>query len=159
MLYLAYGMNSNIEQMAYRCPAAVSLGRYDLLDHRLVFRGVADVVYSKGDMLQCVLWDITDDCLKSLDSLEGFPHFYDREMRIVEHWGEEVEALVYFMQPGHEERSPSMGYYKCLQEGYHAYGVPTKQIKRAVRRAKKSTTFRMYNQNLTNKDFGRTITV
>ena len=40
------------------------------------------------------------------------------------------------MQPGHTERMPGHGYYKCLQEGYHAHGVPTKQIKRAARRAK-----------------------
>ena len=42
-LYLAYGMNTNIDQMASRCPGSVSIGRVDIPDHRLVFRGVADI--------------------------------------------------------------------------------------------------------------------
>lgn len=158
MLYFGYGMNTNPHGMAQRCPNAISLGYARLLEHKFRFAGPADVLEHPGSIVHGVLWDITDDCLKALDMLEGFPHFYNREMRVVEHWGTEVEALVYFMQPGHEDRSPSHGYYKCLQEGYHAFGVPTKQIKRAVHRAKKSDTFRLLNRNLTNKDFGRIIT-
>jgi hypothetical protein len=47
MLYLAYGMNTNIDQMASRCPGSVSVGRVDIPDHRLVFRGVAETVLNR----------------------------------------------------------------------------------------------------------------
>ena len=156
-LMFAYGMNTNLYGMAKRCPKAVSLGYARLLEHKFRFAGPADVIRHPGSMVHGVLWDITPECLKSLDSLEGFPHFYNREWREVEYYGERFDALVYFMQPGHQESSPSRGYYKCLQEGYHAHGVPTKQIKRAIRRAKKVRTFDYYPK-LTNKDFGRIIT-
>ena len=79
MLYLAYGMNTNIDQMASRCPNAISLGRVDIPDHRLVFRGVADIEVSVGDVLQTVMWWITDDCELALDMLEGFPTFYGKK--------------------------------------------------------------------------------
>jgi len=144
MLYFGYGLNTNSESMARRCPAAISLGHAMLLGHKFRFAGPADVMPHPGSMVHGVLWDITPECLKSLDGLEGFPHFYNREKRIVEHCGEEIEALVYFMQPGHAESSPSIGYYKCLQEGYHEHGVPTKQIKRAARRAKKVRDYGYY---------------
>ena len=43
MLYLSYGMNTNVEEMSIRCPNAISLGKCSLDDHRLVFCGHADV--------------------------------------------------------------------------------------------------------------------
>ena len=137
LYYFAYGMNTNVDGMARRCPNAISLGYAKLLEHKFRFAGPADVVKHPGSVVHGVLWDITPECLKSLDGLEGFPHFYSREYRTVEHWGEKIEAMVYFMQPGHSDHSPSKGYYQCLREGYHAHGVPTKQIKRAARRSKK----------------------
>ena len=144
-LMFSYGMNTNIHGMAQRCPAAISLGHAILLDHKFRFAGPADVVTHPGSVVHGVLWDITADCLKSLDSLEGYPHFYNRELRVVEHLGEEIQALVYFMQPGHNDSGPSTGYYRCLQEGYRAHGVPTRQLVRAAKRAKKSNTFRYAN--------------
>jgi gamma-glutamylcyclotransferase (GGCT)/AIG2-like uncharacterized protein YtfP len=132
----AYGMNTNTDGMAKRCPNAISLGYARLLEHKFRFSGPADVVKHPGSIVHGVLWDITPQCLASLDNLEGYPHYYDREYRTVEHWGEEVEALVYFMTPGHAERSPSKYYYDCLHEGYMEHGVPIRQIKRAAHRAK-----------------------
>ena len=139
--YFSYGMNTNLDGMARRCPNAISLGYAKLLEHKFRFAGPADVVKHPGSIVHGVLWDLTPECLKALDMLEGFPHFYGREWREVEYYGERFDALVYFMQPGHTERMPGHGYYKCLQEGYHAHGVPTKQIKRAAHRAKKSVSF------------------
>ena len=155
MLYFGYGMNTNIDGMMKRCPNAVSLGYARLLEHKFRFAGPADVVRHPGSIVHGVLWDITLDCLKSLDSLEGFPWFYDRQYRTVEHWGEEVDALVYFMQPGHNESPPSKGYYECLHEGYTEHGVPIKQIKRAAHRANMS----YLNRKLTDKGFGDIISV
>lgn len=38
-LYLAYGSNLNLEQMAYRCPTAKPVGQVVLKDYQLLFRG------------------------------------------------------------------------------------------------------------------------
>ncbi len=38
-LYIAYGSNMNMQQMAMRCPKATPLGKYILEDYKLEFRG------------------------------------------------------------------------------------------------------------------------
>ena len=40
-LYFAYGSNINLDQMAYRCPAAQVVGPVVLEDYKLLFRGNA----------------------------------------------------------------------------------------------------------------------
>jgi len=126
---LAYGMNSNIEQMAKRCPNAVSLGRYDLKNHRLVFRGVADVEVSDGDVTQCVLWDITDQCEENLDALENYPFFYGKKYTTVTLNGEMRTAMYYKMTEGHVNYYPPNSYYRSmLEEGYKDHGLDIEQI-------------------------------
>ena len=77
--YFAYGANTNNENMKYRCPLAINLGKLILPDYRLVFRGVADIEPYAGSSVQGVLWEITEDCEKSLDVYEGYPHLYRKE--------------------------------------------------------------------------------
>lgn len=38
-IYIAYGSNLNLPQMAQRCPAAKVLGKSELKDYELLFRG------------------------------------------------------------------------------------------------------------------------
>mgnify|MGYP003346684724 CR=1 FL=1 len=120
-LYFAYGMNTNIDQMAYRCPAAVCLGRYDLQDHRLVFRGVADAVYSEGDVLQTVLWDITPECERELDILEGYPYLYDKKEVLVYYNNVYEYAMMYYMIDQYRSSQPSKAYEMILKEGSEEY--------------------------------------
>lgn len=128
-LMLSYGMNSNLDQMRYRCPQAISLGRYDIQDHRLVFRGVADVVPSPGDVLQTVLWEITDECEAALDLLEGYPDFYTKKYIDVVVHGKVMSAMIYHMLPEFDYvASPSNSYVRLLEEGYEIHGLDTDQI-------------------------------
>lgn len=131
MLYLAYGMNTNEEQMAYRCPSAISLGRFDIPDHRLVFRGVADAVYSPGDTLQCVLWDITKECELALDQLEGYPHLYDKKEILVDFMNVKEYAMMYYMVNTYRTSHPNSSYRQMLEEGYQAHGLNIDQIYQA----------------------------
>lgn len=128
MLYFAYGMNTNTQGMARRCPGAVAFGQAKLLGHRFRFAGPADVQVNRFSNVDGVLWDITDDCLKSLDLLEGYPYYYDRKWATVELDGEKCQALVYFMQPGNKSGAPSSGYFATVLEGYEEFGVPTDQL-------------------------------
>ena len=47
-LYIAYGSNINLQQMAYRCPHSRVAGTSEIKDFELEFRGVATIVPSKG---------------------------------------------------------------------------------------------------------------
>ncbi len=141
MLYFAYGMNTNRQDMAVRCPAATPRGSAVLLGHRFRFAGPADVQVDRSHRVHGVLWDITDQCLQSLDRLEGYPVFYDRKWAKVQHGDSLVQALVYFMQPGNANRAPSIGYFDTVFQGYCDFGVPTDQLYKSVT---KSTTFQPY---------------
>ena len=132
MLYFGYGLNTNREGMAYRCPNAIALGPARLLDHSFRFSGPADVVVEPGSYVDGVLWDITPNCLMALDILEGYPNYYNRAPLQVEHMGEIVEAIVYFMTPGNEDSLPSQSYFDMVFEGYTQHGVPTDQLLNAL---------------------------
>lgn len=43
-LYIAYGSNINLEQMAYRCPNSKIVSKEMLKGYELEFRGVATIV-------------------------------------------------------------------------------------------------------------------
>ena len=129
MLYCAYGMNTNVEQMASRCPNAISIGRVDIPDHRLVFRGVADIEESVGDVLQTVMWDITDECELALDMLEGFPTFYGKKYIDVQINNKTYKAMIYQMVGNRLDYSQPGNYYQyLLEEGYRDHGLDLNQI-------------------------------
>jgi cation transport regulator ChaC len=80
MLYFAYGSNLDPDQMAERCPGHRVVGRAALHDHRLFFPlfsnrwngGVASIQLHHGGTVWGILYDLTDDDVKSLDGYEGF---------------------------------------------------------------------------------------
>lgn len=130
-LMLAYGMNTNVAQMAYRCPRAVSLGVAELPGYELVFRGCADIRPNLSSGMVGVLWDITDDCLAALDVLEGYPDYYTRYEVPVFHNDKWKTALVYKMNAG-DIFPPNAGYLRMLFEGYSEHGADVQQIYDAV---------------------------
>ena len=56
--YFAYGMNTNLDEMSYRCPTARPLGYATLLNHRFRFATHADVVPALESVVHGVLWEI-----------------------------------------------------------------------------------------------------
>ena len=61
-LYMAYGSNMNLEQMADRCRTAEVVGKGILKNYELLFRGarhgaVATVEPREGSSVPVVLWD------------------------------------------------------------------------------------------------------
>jgi len=117
MYYMAYGMNTNRDAMAARCPKAKPMGGFYLPDHRLIFRGVADFRHDVDSVLPVVLWEITPDCLRALDRLEGYPNLYDRR-KINGDW------LIYDMNGNKNAIArPSEGYYRMIEQGYKDFGL------------------------------------
>ena len=129
MKYFAYGMNTNLDEMARRCPTAQCLGPAYIKDHRLVFRTHADVESAAGEQCWGVLWEISQTDLKALDLLEGFPYYYGRKTVMIHKQDHFVAGLVYYMNDQTSEQEPSLGYYQTVWEGYQQNDVPTDQLK------------------------------
>ena len=128
MFYFAYGMNTNRSSMTWRCPGAISFGHARLLDHEFRFSHHADVVVHPGESVDGVLWLIDEDHLADLDTLEGYPSYYDRAVLPVEYQGNIVMAECYRMQPDNIDSRPSKGYLDMIFEGYQEYDIPNDQI-------------------------------
>lgn len=132
MKYFAYGMNTNLAQMAMRCPQAISLGAAYLPNHQFRFARHADILPTPGFVTHGVLWEISDDCLRSLDLLEGYPDYYQRKSVTVVHQLQKIEAIVYYMTGNLPDDPPSPSYVKLLEQGYYENRVPAQQINEAL---------------------------
>tara|TARA_R100000935_G_scaffold58082_1_gene93804 strand:- start:846 stop:1247 length:402 start_codon:yes stop_codon:yes gene_type:complete len=128
MLYMAYGMNTNRDAMSVRCPKAKPLGGFYLPDTRLVFRGVGDIMPDKEAICPVVLWDITPDCLRALDNLEGYPTFYGRR-KMNSGW------ITYEMVYKSRTKEPNGGYYKMIEDGYKDFGLDDYWLRLALQDA------------------------
>ncbi len=81
MLYVAYGSNMNLEQMAFRCPDSKVVGNGKLYGWDLVFNIHADIVKAnKSKSVPVVVWEIADKDWITLDRYEGFPSYYVKEV-------------------------------------------------------------------------------
>jgi hypothetical protein len=131
--YFAYGMNTNIAEMSMRCPAAINLGCCTLKGFELKFRLHADIDQVDSSEMEGVLWDITPDCERALDSLEGYPFYYDKIEVIVDpvapvNKNSHVVAMAYTMTRKGPEEPPSENYERCLVEGYTENGLDTNKL-------------------------------
>ena len=143
ILYFAYGSNMDPLQMEQRCPGAVVVGPARLDDHRLTFvwdspgwgGGVATVEPVTGDHVWGVLWELTDDHVRTLDEYEGIAKgVYTRESADVESTGEMVNALIYIATDTRYKK-PSARYVGALIRGAKAFAVPDPYVEqlRALR--------------------------
>jgi gamma-glutamylcyclotransferase (GGCT)/AIG2-like uncharacterized protein YtfP len=128
MKYFAYGMNTNLAQMAQRCPRAVSLGKAVLYNHEFRFARHADIIENPEFATQGALWEITPECELSLDALEGYPTYYLKKMVNVFHNGKSVNCMAYYMTGELVDEFPSDGYLEMLFEGYREHNLDTRQI-------------------------------
>lgn len=136
-LYIAYGSNLNLPQMAFRCPTAEVAGVSELKDYELLFRGgrrgaVATVEPKEGSSVPVLLWKIRQKDEESLDIYEGYPRLYDKQMMDVELDGRTVSAMVYIMTPGHEFGVPSDFYADVIRQGYESAGFDTEVLDNAI---------------------------
>lgn len=136
-LYIAYGSNLNLLQMAFRCPTAKVFGTSEIKDYELLFRGgrrssVATVEPLKGSSVPVLLWKLKEKDLQALDRYEGYPHFYRKEILPVELKEKTVQAMVYIMNDGHPLGAPSDYYLNTILEGYRSAGFDTEILEKAV---------------------------
>ena len=131
--YFAYGMNTNIDEMTQRCPKAINLGRCTLIGFELKFRHHADIDKVDGSEMEGVLWDITEDCERALDRLEGYPYYYDKIEVIVipdnpVNKNTRIFAMAYIMTSKGNEYPPGTQYEQCLIDGYTVNGLNVEKL-------------------------------
>lgn len=139
-LYIAYGSNLNLPQMAYRCPTARVVGASEIRDYELLFRGsrqnaVATVEPLSGSRVPVLLWTLKEKDLQALDHYEGYPNFYRKEIFDVELKGKTVPAMVYIMNDGHLFGAPSNYYLDAIMEGYKSAGFDSEVLEQAVEKS------------------------
>lgn len=144
--YIAYGSNLNIKQMAFRCPKAKAIGKGELKDWRLMFRGSKTGAYltiekSKDSRVPVGIWEVTKADEAALDCYEGYPTFYRKEnfklpIELFDS-GEiqTVEAFAYIMDESRPIGVPSYRYLDVCAKGYHDFGFFTDWLEAAYERA------------------------
>ena len=132
--YFAYGANLNQQGMASRCPTAEVVGPAILHNHRLCFRGVADVVPNRTEKVNGVLWIIQPEDEQSLDWFEGYPNLYRKRMVEIEmvDGGGQIRCMIYYMNNGRGEYQPGPGYFRGIAEGYESFGLPIDELIKAA---------------------------
>ncbi len=137
-LYIAYGSNLNLRQMKHRCPTAEVVGKSEIKDFQIVFRGhdhgVATIEHCVGKSVPVLVWRIYPKDEKALDIYEGVPHLYHKETIHVELNGMMVEGLIYIMNEGFRAIHPSYSYMNIIRAGYEEAGFDKTDLRIAARR-------------------------
>ncbi|WP_433780384.1 gamma-glutamylcyclotransferase family protein [Flavobacterium anhuiense] len=103
MYYFAYGSNMDEERMKKRCVVFTTRKFGVLKGYRLVFNKKAsagDFTYAnieidENDIVEGVLYQISEAGIASLDKFEGYPKNYYKENIDIQTGDETVSAIVY----------------------------------------------------------------
>lgn len=105
MFYFAYGSNMNLDQMRERRVSYENSRRALLRDYKLGFTktskrynaGVADIIESKGNFVEGVLYEVTEEGMANLDKFEGIEQNVYKRVKVVVQLesGEELETITY----------------------------------------------------------------
>jgi hypothetical protein len=137
-IYFAYGSNMASSQLIAWGTAHRALGPAELRDHKLAFlrrsvrwkAGAADIVYSPGESVWGVLWELPFGAAE-LDVKESAGKAYRRRPVKVVLDGERVEAMAYEVidkQP--HELEPRPEYVDLMVSGAREHGLPDEWVER-----------------------------
>ena len=145
IIYIAYGSNMHLVQMAHRCPDAKLLGTSQIEGYALEFHGgnggaVATIVPREDSRVPVVLWEISERDERNLDRYEGFPRLYFKKDFRVYLGKRKVSAFAYIMASGYDVGIPSEYYYNVILEGYTDNDIDTKPLFSALFAAKSSVS-------------------
>lgn len=122
-LYVAYGSNLNLKQMAHRCPSATIWGTGLLNNWELLYKGSmtnshATIKRKSGSVVPVLLWNIGSENEKRLDIYEGYPFYYFKQNVMVDVYGTHKKAMVYIMDLCQLPGKPSATYINTIRQGY-----------------------------------------
>lgn len=132
-IYIAYGSNMNVQQMAYRCPNAKFYATGTLKGWRLIFRGSKTGAYATiekcdNSSVPVVIWQITPNCERSLDFYEGHPTFYKKRIITAEYESGSIQGMVYIMDERYKPERPSYNYIGSVRQGYIDNHIDTQSL-------------------------------
>ena len=104
-LYIAYGSNINLEQMAYRCPHSKVVGTSEIKDFELEFRGVATIIPKENASVPVLIWELDERNLPALNKYEEFPRLYRQEQMIFELDGKSYKGISYELRKNRSSES------------------------------------------------------
>lgn len=145
-LYLAYGSNLSISQMAFRCPDAKLVGIATIPDYEMLFKGsltgsYATIEKKEGSYVPVAVWEISKKDEANLDRYEGYPSFYykkDMRVRIYSQTGkfrQEATAMVYIMDERRKLGIPTRYYWDVLKEGYRRFNFDPRILQDAIEKS------------------------
>ncbi len=122
-LYIAYGSNLNLAQMAARCPSANIYAKGVLNNWKLVYRGSktnshATIIRKQDSTVPVLVWEIQPNDEYCLDIYEGYPHYYFKKTIMVDIDGKKKKAMVYIMNDKQLPGRPSGRYVRTILQGY-----------------------------------------
>ena len=127
-IYIAYGSNMDMDQMAYRCPDASLVGTGTIHGYQLLFKGSGSGAYAtiepkEDGVVPVYIWEVSKQDEISLDRYEGYPVFYYKtDIEYKDSDGNIQTGMVYIM---HEDRKlglPTKEYYDVLADAYYEQG-------------------------------------
>ena len=138
--YIAYGQDMNTENMWKKCPNAKVVAKSWLHDYQLAFQGMMNAAHatvepSEGSEVPVVVWEISEEDEKYMDTYEGAGiGFRNKETMVVEVDGEMVEGLVYVQVPGPPGR-PLDAHLRTISSGYREFNMDIRILNQAVLRS------------------------
>lgn len=135
-LYIAYGSNLNLGQMAHRCPDAEAVGTGVIRDYRLAFKALganafATIEACEGESVPVAVWRISHRDEAALDRYEGYPAHYGKERLDVlmgEDGGGIVSGIVYVMNQKAVRQLPATSYFEAVLSGYRSFGLDEQKL-------------------------------
>ena len=135
--YIAYGPELNQEFMCRLCPTAKYIGKSELNDYRLRFRGEfrkaqANAERVRGYKTPAIIWQITPLDESFLDTLHGYPFFSKKRYETVEVYGIRKRAMMYVMNHRSQLGHPNTEYYAQILDGYISAGFDLNLLQKAA---------------------------
>ena len=114
-LYIAYGSNLNLAQMAARCPSAKVYAKGILNNWELLYRGTernshATIKRKAGSIVPVLVWEIQPKDEYRLDIYEGYPRYYFKKNIMVNIGEKKKKAMVYIM----DEKQLEVNSIECI---------------------------------------------
>ncbi|MCD7826371.1 MAG: gamma-glutamylcyclotransferase [Clostridiaceae bacterium] len=138
-LYIAYGSNLNLRQMAARCPSAKIYATGVLNNWELVYRGNktnshATIIKKQGCTVPVLVWEISPKDEYYLDIYEGYPSYYYKKNIMVYTDNGKKKGMVYIMDSSRRPGRPSANYVETIRQGYIDNGLKLDVLAKSLER-------------------------
>lgn len=125
--YFAYGSNMYEPRFFERCPKARFVGTGVLWNYQLAERKYTDIDYKVNELVEGVVYEITESDMRTLDQAEGYPYTYRRYWVEIEMEDRTIHAIVYEMTPETKEIRHGIPfpdwYYNICKNGAKQHGI------------------------------------